>query len=184
MRTPKDLLEGKYLLLDTNVLIELQKNQGRSEELYSFFQDIKEAPCALLTIDQVVGEFLKFAKSEEDYVALLQYANDLSPPLLPTKQDLYISNQIYLAIENEDKNLAKKISATDLLLGAVLARFSDHLFLATANHKDFPTFFYDRVFIFGFENLEGNIQNICIIKFNHQKFENLFSRFSRSRKKE
>lgn len=97
---------------------------------------------------------------------------------MPTKEDLYLANQIYLALKNKDPNLARRASMEDRLLGAVLARYGDALLLATTNYKDFPTFLYDREYVFGFENRDGNIQNICMIKFNQAKFKTWLKQFN------
>lgn len=171
MILPKDLLSKKHLLIDTNVLIELQKQS--SEELKSFFGDIADADCALLTIDPVCCEFLAYAKDKDDYEKLLTFINEVAEIIPTVKEDLYIATQIYLARKNENKDLANKMSFVDRILGAVLARYEGSLFLATTNHRDFPISIYDREYVFGFENKEGNIQNICIIKFNHKKFKEM-----------
>lgn len=178
MITPASLLKRKHLLLDTGVLIELQKNEGASEELKEFLQDILQAPCALLTIDQVYCEFLQYAEDKQGYLDLLTWAKKLAPAIYPSKEDQYVANQIYLAFKNKNKDLARNASSTDLLLGAMLARYGDALFLATTNHKDFPTCLYDRDYVFSFENREGNIQNICIIKFNQAKFSEWLKQYA------
>lgn len=176
MKRLKELLAHKHLLLDTGVFIEFSKNKD-SAELKEFFQEISDAPCGMITIDQVYCEYLQYAKDKNDYSELLDQATKLAPATFPKKEDLYFANQLYLAFKSKDENLAKKLSSVDLLLGATIARYGDGLFLATTNHRDFPTFLFDREFVFGFENRDGNIQNICIIRFNDDKFKNMMRSF-------
>ncbi|MFA5185632.1 MAG: type II toxin-antitoxin system VapC family toxin [Patescibacteria group bacterium] len=177
MNRLEDLLRNKHLLLDTCVLINFHKYQ-ESPELKEFFKAISDSNCALITIDQVYCEFLKYADDRQEYLDLFEWLGNLVPDVLyPTKEDLYATNQIYLALKVKKKNSAEHPSLEDLLLGSMLMKWPDKVYLATVNHKDFPTWFYDRVYLHAFDDRAGNVSAVGIYQFNVDKYVELIKDF-------
>ena len=177
MNRLENLLRNKHLLLDTCVLINFRKYQ-ESSELKDFFQALSDSQCALITIDQVYCEFLKYAENKQEYLDLFEWLGHLVPYVLyPTKEDLYSTNQIYLALKSKNRAAAEHSSLEDLLLGSMLMKWPDKVYLATVNHKDFPTWLFDRIYLHAFDDRAGNVSAIGIYGFNVDKYMQLVKDF-------
>ncbi|MEO5928275.1 MAG: hypothetical protein ABIO72_06115 [Patescibacteria group bacterium] len=143
-----------------------------------FFRTVSDASCALMTIDQVYCEFLKYAQNKQEYKDALEFLLSFVPAsVFPTKEDLYASNQIYLALKSKDTNLANRVSLEDLLLGAMLLKWRKEMYLATINHHDFPNWLYTREYLHGFEDQKGNVHAIGVYSLDIEKYQNLIAKF-------
>lgn len=72
-------------------------------------------------------------------------------------------------------------SLVDLLLAARLMRSSKNAVLITGNAKDFPSFIFDTLSVINFEEKNGVMKAISVLKFNEGKFKQCESDYSKIR---
>lgn len=63
----------------------------------------------------------------------------------------------------------KGASLVDLLLASTLMLYSNAV-LITGNKKDFPSFIFDIIGVINYEQFDGTVRAISVVKFNAQKF--------------
>lgn len=125
--------EFKHFLLDTNFFIDAYVFP---EKFDKFTLNCKQNNITFTTIEPVKSEFLKGAESQSKYSKKYQFISSIIDATLPIPKDVfdvYLPELIKLYGEK-----AKGIEMTDLILGAVLQRYSKDLQLLTKNPKDFP----------------------------------------------
>ena len=179
-RISVELLKNKFLLLDTNILIEATK---APQTLRPFFEFVAESECGNpLIIDAVYFEFIRNARSRTEYDQTKEMLDGYDK-ILTTEEDVEKAIQISLACVAKKPGSEKQISYTDCLLGAQLAKYGDKIILATINYNDFPLYCYDRIHVQVYD-LESKIITISFIQFNHNKFDKCMEVFeSKKRKK-
>ncbi len=172
-------LKNKFVLLDTNILIDSAKNPVEFESFYSLLSnhDVKSVFDYTITF-----EFLSYAVSSKqimDYNLFLDHTfgakkNQLQ---LPTSPKLFkVAQNISLIANRTDNN---KIGLADCLIGAQLAQYSDgSLFLATQNHSDFPPCIYDLMCKQIIRLKSGKIKVIGIYKLNKEQYLELVNDLS------
>lgn len=171
-------LQRKFLLLDTNILIGYSKY---AKFFVSFLTKLNEQETVFVLDKHVEFEFLRGAESKDEIGVLEAW---LETVFGKNKQDFSAQDEILksaISIANIYKWKLKnsKIEITDCILTAQLEKYNktnEVLFLATANHSDFPTLFLDR---FGIETIDTgeSIVNICFYAFNRTNFENIKKSF-------
>lgn len=142
-----EILRGRYVLLDTNVVI----NFGRYRRFYQNFIDVLREHDITPVISPIVrAELFAFVRSDEDAEKVNALINLLSDNR-PDDIKMPFVNNIDLAIKlgrkyQERETPLKHIQLPDLLIGAELARYQKggNLYLATENHNDFPVPIYTR----------------------------------------
>ena len=168
-----ELLRDKYLLLDTNILIDCSKYP-------IFFKDFLlnlTTHNIALVIDQTVRfEFLRNADSPkqkkvlDDFLKSLLSVDDIGLLIDGTT----VSDAIYLANIYAWKNL-NKIDLADCFLASAMKKFNEsavrpRMFLATQNHKDYPDFIFKRIGIETIDVAGNSIINIGFYEFNKDSF--------------
>lgn len=126
-------LKDHHLLLDTNVFIDTSINNPEFEQ---FFNQLRENGITIVTIDAVVAEFLKGAPDKEKLNAKLALVDEITETRLPVTKDVF--DNIYMLIDLYREE-GKGASMVDFLLGGMLVRYPQNLFLLTKNTTDFPT---------------------------------------------
>lgn len=176
------ILENKFLLVDTNVLIHSSKNIELYQE--KFFDKIFASNVSIVVNDLIRIELLRYAKTKserqkiEELLKFLmkQGLKDFQIQIDPDVIDKSI--KIANIYQNKLKSI-KTIEVVDCIIAAQIVKYSEkkkesQLFLATENHSDFPLLFFDRV---GIETIDtiaadpGSIHNIGFYSFNSDRYK-------------
>lgn len=174
----------KYLLLDTNILIDSAKYANSFEPFYT---KLEKLDIALIIDSSIELEFLRSANTLKNLQEKINYLELLlgrkgSKKEIPipikdeTLKDARRLSNLYHHLKIK-KN--KSISAVDCLLAAHLKKYKNNLYLATANNSDFTTKIFSRIHIFNIE-IEDEIKNIGIYKFSEEKYSKVLENFKKS----
>lgn len=146
------VLRSKYLLLDTNFIIDALIFRAQAIELIERFRDLA---CELITTPAVITEFLGGTKDKGDFEAKVRHLEILFGKPLAKIVSLVVGKDFpaqdaFLAFSRQ----CNKFGTTDFELYLTLKKFSTGgLLLVTRNHSDFTNKICDRV---GFITLLGN----------------------------
>ena len=145
-------IKGTFLLLDTNILIDASKDPDAFDELFTLLKqhDIQGVHDSIAKL-----EFLRGARNNkelESYEVFLDGLLGTDRFVMPTNKDLHhmlFDDALRIArVSSRVDN--KKMSVPDCLLAAqvsVYERSSGKLLLATNNHKDFPPFLFEPIYV-------------------------------------
>jgi|GEM_PF-735231 len=176
------MLENKYLLLDTNMLISIAKN---GDSFVDFFNDLEKYNVKSIIDYAVKFEFLRGAKTESDSKHKEEYLDILlgenRAELVSTNEIFENAREISNIYARKDQKLTKQISFADCLIAAQMKKYNengsgDRLFLATIDNNDFPLFVFDRIKIYTVD-FGTEIINVGIYRFNKEKYEVLKNGF-------
>ncbi len=172
-----DTLKDKWLLLDTNILIDAFKSTHDFED---FFTSLKKN-CHVVTTTAVAIELLRGAKNLKEMRKLKDYVEEVCEGVLPYNDIRDQSTQSLIEPElilAYGKN-GKDVSYTDYLLAKILKKYNKSAFLLSHNHKDFPTnvFTRDDVVIF---HKELEVKAYGIYSFSLEKYEKQLEKISKS----
>lgn len=141
-----DLINNKFLLLDTNVVVDSLKY---GKEFQSFYSDLRKRKVQSVLDYTVKFEFqrgatdLSLIKKYEEFLKLL-YGSDR----MELKMDqITFDTAINIAIIY-GRNTCSRIEFGDCLIAAQMHRYEHSIFLATQNHQDFPGFLFNRIGIY------------------------------------
>jgi len=167
-------LRRKFLLLDTNILINYSKYPKYMERVLEKFNEYETIPV----LDEMVRfEYIRGAASPDEIGALKEFLmrlfhltpSDVDKPHFPiTQETITTATDIANLYSKSLKNL--NAPPIDCFLTAQMKKFYERLFLVTSDHKDFPPLLFDRI---GIETVDvgSEILNICFYKFNIEKYE-------------
>lgn len=142
------ILKDKFLLLDTCVFIDAFSHPS---EFGKFFNKLKDNETSLLTIDDVITEFLKGSSTDTKFDEKKEFINDIIETSLPTNNLQENVERLIKIYKIESKDL----SITDLHLGATLMKFKNRIYLLTRDHSDFPTRIFKRENILNISHGKG-----------------------------
>ena len=159
-------LRGKYILLDTDVLICLIENFDKVKDFIAF---IKNIDCVFVYFPLIEFEFTRGAYKKEHRDKREKFLKMLSINNLPFRSD--DDETIKETIKVAHIYASKKMnpSLIDCCTAAYLKKYSQNLFLATLNHKHFPTFLFDRFYIWTIDSGRKEIYPIGLYRFNKEK---------------
>lgn len=157
-------IKNKFIMLDTNVLIDSFENFDAFE---GFFQLLLDQNCRPIYFPFIEFEFTRVAfepSNKEKRAKFLRYIASMSVPMP-------VDEMGKSALEFAQLYQAKKLKSPQLVdccIAAYLRQYPDNLFLATANHKDFPTFLFDCIHL---NPIDGGMKIIPvgIYKYNLDK---------------
>lgn len=170
----KDLvqIQDKFILLDTNVIIDSTKFP---EEFGSFYKLLSDRSVTPILDHTTRLEFVRSAKTKSDkqnYENFLNliFSNDRIE--MPPSLKLFgIAENISLIVSRMENN---SIELGDSLISAQLANGkSQNLFLATENHQDFPSCLFERLHLEIVYLPNGKIKTVGIYKFLKENYEKL-----------
>lgn len=167
-------LRGKYLLVDTNFLIDASLYREIFREIINLF---KENQVALITITPVIAEFLRGSANQTEYEKKLAYLElVLDQPVLPVDET---TNELLLdKVIKFYRSRGSKTEMTDLFLASTLLRYTNGLtFLLTSDHKGFPTSLFDIVGMFPVQ-LEADLRIFCVYGPSEEKSRALEAQFA------
>jgi len=126
-----------------------------------------ENSCTLVYFSFIEFEFLRSAcdqKNREKREELLKGFKFEEMPFVAkdAKDDIIKIANAYAS--------RKQIGASvvDCCIASLLKKYNQQLILATLNHKDFPTFLFDRIFIYPIDT-EKDIFTLAFYRFNTEK---------------
>lgn len=165
-------LRNKFLLIDTNVLIDYSKYVNFFQP---FIDDLKNHEISLVIDETVKFEFLRKASSPSNRKDLEIFLEEL----LESDVELSIDNNIikdatFIANMYEWKK-ELKIDPIDCFLAAFMKKYNSssiipRLYLATQNHKHYPKFLFKRIGIESIDVSQDAIHNIGIYEFDLDNF--------------
>jgi hypothetical protein len=165
-------LSGKYLLLDTNVLIGYTKYQKFFAPL---FKELKDASVTFVLSKFVEIEFLRGAQSQEETEALKTFLSKLfgTPEAMFTVTEPILGEAILITNIYNSKLKNHKIEMVDCILAAEMQHYNratDQLLLLTVNYKDFPPLLFERI---GIRTVDADesIINLCFYAFSRAKYK-------------
>ena len=170
-------LSKKYLLLDTNILVDYSKYIPFFE---GFFDNLQKNAITTVISPITRIEFLRFAASPEEKQSFEEFISPhfLLPPVPEISSDAELIGNFY---NWELKN--NKIELGDLFLAATMKKFnekqSENLYLATMNHKDFPRILFKRI---GHETIDietSEFKNIGIYAFDLKNYKLICEKYQK-----
>lgn len=175
---PNDLiprLSNSHLLLDANVLFHAVQN----EDFFDLLVTMHTKGCAFLTIQSVVFEFARGAKSIEQFNWYIDFINLLGIQVHKDVESLITKDRAFAVLLQTHTSQSKKgISYTDFLLLMLLHKFahlSDKINLMTANYTDVPLKIFDRKDIIALE-YDGGVQSQALYQISQSKIDSLVKR--------
>lgn len=148
-------LYNSYVFLDTNVFFHAVDN----EDFYSFLLTLHNKGCALVTIQSVIFEFSRGAKTVEEYNWYIDYINNLGVAVYgQAETELQRNKAFSVLLQAECKKYGSKASYTDFLLLLMLHKFihtPDRVYLMTSNYRDVPTTLFERDELIALEYEKG-----------------------------
>ena len=157
-------ITNRLVLFDTGVII---RAFGNFDAFKSFFVFLKENECSLVYSPLIEFEFTRGAYETEHKKTRKEFLKFFSFSNIPLPTNETISDTIKIANAYSARRINSP-SFIDCCIAAYLKNYHDNLFLVTLNHKDFPTFLFDRVFIYPI-NTEKDIFTLAFYKFNINK---------------
>jgi predicted nucleic acid-binding protein len=173
-----ETLHGKFLLLDTNLLIYYSKYEPYFENLFKKI----ETRASFVVVELVKFEFFRGATSNRETVILQNLLNTFSSQ--PNSQDFPITSEV-LANSREIANIYSwklknnKISLADCMIAGEMKKYNEHterLYLATTDHDYFPRLLFKRI---GIETIDtgDKIFNIGFYSFDAEAYKKLKAEF-------
>ena len=138
-------LKNKFLLLDTGVII---RGFEHFEEFEIFFNFLKQADCGLVYFPFIEFEFVRGAYDPHLRERKQEFLHALAMTKMPFRSETTLMPD---TIKIANAYTARKLNSpalTDCCIAAYLKNFSKNLLFVTVNHKYFPTFLFDRIFIY------------------------------------
>ena len=179
-----ELLRGKHLLLDTNILINYTIHPREMEEVRLRLEEHEAIPI----LDELVRfEYIRGAASPQEIESLKKFLITLfglTPETVDTPQFPVTQEIINFATDIANVYACKlkklNVPAIDCFLAAQMRKYRSRLLLVTSDHKDFPPLLFDRI---GIETIDtgADIINICFYKFNTAKYDRAWAEFQKAR---
>lgn len=143
---------GRYLLLDTNALIDAYR---LPEAFYDLANELVGLDCALVATKSVILEFIggtRDKNSLQKKVAFLEalFNRPLRKIPLPLSSDLPSVDDVHSFSKH-----AQKFSIGDFELYCAVKKYKHSIAILTRNHKDFPNSLLHRI---SFITLLGNAE--------------------------
>ena len=160
-------IENKYILFDSGVIT---KACDHFDSFEDFFVLINKLRCVSTYFPFVEFEFLRGAhmpehkKERKKFLAAFAFAK---MPLHPQLVD----DALKIANSYSARKLTSP-SLVDCCIAAYLKHYASNLFLVTLNHKDFPTFLFNRFFIYPIDT-EQDVLPLGFYQFDIEKGANI-----------
>jgi predicted nucleic acid-binding protein len=163
-----ELLFHKYILLDNNVITRAHDHPGAFRP---FLELLVKHECQPIITPLIRFEYLRGSISKEHTKTREEFIDLINADTLA---NAYTEESIEKAIKIANIYATRKLfpNAIDCSLAANIMHFKDILFLATVNHKDFPTFLLERVGVFTVAT-EKDVIPIGIYGYNASKANTL-----------
>ncbi len=144
IETFQETIRRKDILIDTNVI---SRAVDHTKAFEPFFKDILAAECQPVTSPLIEFEFLRGAHEERHWGVRRKLLDELFIKLSMSQVPKIFDDALQIATAYSARN-HRSASIVDCALAALMMKFSGKLFLATLNHRDFPTFLFDIVTVY------------------------------------
>ncbi len=163
------LIEEKVIILDTCVLIDIMASPLIREVFLYFINEIKSE---VTIAGPVYVEFINGIDKIENFFLNKEMINTfkIAEPFIDDKTIFFARTLATLNVfeQNRSKSSRKiQPSFSDHTLGALTAH--EDLVIATTDHKDFPLYLYDRLYLKTLDE-DSNIISIGFYKLNSEKY--------------
>jgi predicted nucleic acid-binding protein len=169
-------LEYKFILFDTNILIEASKHFESFEVLLIM---LRESKCKVCYFPLIEFEFTRDAYLPTLNEERERFSRKIDGINLPIHPQVFTDALEIAKVYAHQKISPKQISLVDCFIAAYMKKYSDKLFLITKDHKDFPLSIFNRLHIFAF-NAGDDVLAPAIYQFNIQKWENCYSDYMKA----
>ena len=166
-----ELFKNSNLLLDTCTIIEMLK----SEEICVLIRDLTGSDCTLLSIQPVIDELTYGANTAKEYKDFMDFISSQEILILNESGMLRPSSEIAtirLAISRCKKIKPSYVDRILLSIPYFYRGNSEKIYLATLNHKDIPSEFYECVGAISY-CLDRTFRNIGFYEFKKKNFEHM-----------
>jgi len=181
----KALITDKGVILDTCLLIESFANKCLMEEFFKYIKE--EIKATIISIDPIYIEFVgglggdqnvskerekRFFKGTEWLAEITGKTLAVNEEALKLARELSALNCFAMSCDEYCKCCKKQPgpSLVDYLLGVMTSH--EDVIVATSDHKDFPCYLYDRLYLKTFD-LYDEICTVGFYKINEEKLEKL-----------
>ena len=168
-----DAIKNKFLLLDTNVIINSSKN---GEEYGGFYNKLRELEVKPVFDLSIRFEFLRATRDKKDrernekFLDLL-FGNGIQELPHDPKEMFDKAKDMAILYGRHSK---PSIEFGDCLIAAQMCKYWDNLFLATENKDDFPRFLFERIHVHTIDvPKKDEIHNIGIYQFKKGEYDRL-----------
>lgn len=164
MKEFAEKIRNKYLLFDTGIIIRAFEHFEVFEEFFGF---LKQNNCTPVFFSLIEFEFIRGVNTQFNRKKREEFLEFLAMEQMEFKADEAKSDLIAIA---NAYSLRRHSSASvvDCCIASFLKKYSKNLFLITLNHKDFPTFLFDRFFIYPVDT-DKEVFPIGFYQFNEEK---------------
>ncbi len=170
-------IEGKYVLLDTNVLIDISKHP---KDFIEFFEYLR-AHKVNSVIDQTTKlEFFRGARSSRELETFKEFLKKilgnkgLDIENVPEHNRKLYSNATSISLISNHLD-AKRLSLGDVLIAASLVQFPGQIILATQNHTDFSLPIFKRIGEFIVRIKSGHLRLVGFYVFDAEVYKDLLA---------
>lgn len=161
------ILNNKFVVFDTNILIESTLHMDAFKDLLSFLDNNN---CNTVHFELTKFEFTRNAYKEKERQEKENFFDKLNSSPMPFSDQIMKDALEISRIYAHQKVQKGQISLVDCCIAAYLKQYEDKLFLLTANHKDFPISLFDRISIYPID--KGNdVLAPAFYKFNQEKWK-------------
>lgn len=162
----RERLENKFILFDTNILIEASKHFDSFEALLIL---LRESKCDVCYIPLIEFEFTRDAVTTELHVERERFLEKIKGVKLPMHSELFDDALAIARVYAHMRIPPKQISLVDCCIAAYMKKYEKNLFLVTKNHRDFPIEVFNRIFIYPIE-VGSDVSTAAIYQFSMEKW--------------
>ncbi len=139
-----DLEETGFIILDTNLIIELHKISDLGV-FTDFFNFLEETDLTPLITETIYIEFIRSSHTEAEKEAREVYLSNILNNEDPVSERNINDTVIHLGNIYSNKNIEGNPNLADCFVAANLVRYKENVVLATCDLEDYPTEVFDRV---------------------------------------
>jgi len=159
-------LPKKYLLIDTNFLIEISRHPSQFMELV---KDLNNNGFILVSIEATLIEFVKGSKSIEDHSKKVKFYKNIIERILPLEREIHDNvSKITRVLLNKGGQL----SYADCLLLGITMKYKDNLYFLTKDRSDVPISLFNTVASIMIETQDNN-STFNIYEYDEKAYEEL-----------
>lgn len=178
MNNMLSFLKNKWLLVDTNFLINFAEN---SDSFRGFIDTLQSLNVYLVIDRSIEFEFLRSANRRlelEKRILLLEKLLGTDRIFLRYQDELFEDAKTLANLYSKiNGQYNKQISFQDCLIAAHLRKYKNNLYLATLDLQDFPLEVFDRVQVICID-VGKSVLTIGFYAYNETKYDELVRKYS------
>jgi predicted nucleic acid-binding protein len=171
-----DFFNGKFAILDTNILSEMTRSK-RAERFLSVFKFLKEKDVQPFLLDSTRFELIGFSTNKKDYDFLNEWIEQF-PIVNARREDVDSAILLSSLYKCRDPSISpKQISYCDCLHATQLIKYKEKAFILTTDVHDYPLSLFDikKIMV-----VDENSRAVFVgfITYNEGKWNELNKRFA------